>query len=164
MKYRKKPVVVDAFQYCDDFMKVGANCNGVPDWGIAAYDDGILYFDKNDSLSVKTLEGDVTASVGDYIIRGANGELYPCKPDIFLKTYENVTEEPKIRIESDGKTVKLFANGERVKCRLVDFHAEGTEDGNHIKWEYETIKYRKDGVALVEDGALITEKRYFDNM
>ena len=90
MKYRKKPVVVDAFQYRDDFMKVGANCNGVPDWGISAYDDGILYFDENDSLRVKTLEGDMIASIGDYIIRGVNGELYPCKPDIFEKTYEAV--------------------------------------------------------------------------
>lgn len=41
---------------------------------------------------IHTLEGDMTASVGDYIITGVNGEQYPCKPDIFRKTYEPVSE------------------------------------------------------------------------
>jgi hypothetical protein len=48
-------------------------------------EDGIM-----DRLVIKTLEGEMTASVGDYIIRGVNGEFYPCKPDIFSKTYEEV--------------------------------------------------------------------------
>lgn len=43
-------------------------------------------------LIIKTLEGDVKASVGDWIITGVNGEQYPCKPDIFKKTYEPVEE------------------------------------------------------------------------
>lgn len=89
-KYRKKPVEVDAFQFCGDFMKVGANCRGVPDWGICAYDDGVIYYKKIDECFIKTLNGDVRVRVGDYIIRGINGELYPCKPDIFEKTYEKV--------------------------------------------------------------------------
>lgn len=90
MKYRKKPVVIDAFKFREDFMKVGANCRGIPGWGISAYDDGIIYFNDNDDCLIKTLEGDMKVSVGDYIIRGVNGELYPCKPDIFEKTYEVV--------------------------------------------------------------------------
>lgn len=90
MKYRKKPVVIEAFVFCEDFMKNGANCRGVPEWGISAYDDGIIYFDDKDDCFIKTLEGDMKVSVGDYIIRGVNGELYPCKPDIFEKTYEAV--------------------------------------------------------------------------
>jgi len=59
MKYRKKPVVIEAYQ---------TNCE----------------------LIIHTLEGDMKASVGDYIITGVNGEQYPCKPDIFEKTYEKV--------------------------------------------------------------------------
>lgn len=43
-------------------------------------------------LIIKTLEGDMKASVGDWIITGINGEQYPCKPDIFKKTYEPVEE------------------------------------------------------------------------
>lgn len=41
---------------------------------------------------METLEGDMKANIGDYIIKGVNGEFYPCKPDIFTKTYEEVTE------------------------------------------------------------------------
>ncbi len=58
-KYRKKPVVVEAYQ-------------------------------TDKEIVIHTLEGDMTASVGDYIITGVNGEKYPCKPDIFEKTYESV--------------------------------------------------------------------------
>lgn len=90
MKYRKKPVVIEAFQLKENFMKIGENCNGVPDWAINAYDDGIIYFDEKDKCFIKTLEGVHHASVGDYIIRGVGGELYPCKPEIFAKTYEEV--------------------------------------------------------------------------
>ena len=89
-KYKKKPVVIEAFEYCEDFMKIGANCRGVPEWGISAYDDGDIYFNNEDECFIKTLEGDMKANIGDYIIKGINGELYPCKPDIFEKTYELV--------------------------------------------------------------------------
>ena len=44
-------------------------------------------------MYIDTLEGIIMASVGDYIIKGVNGEFYPCKPDIFLKTYEEVHED-----------------------------------------------------------------------
>lgn len=51
----------------------------------------INYEDKNNPyIPVETLEGTMRASVGDYIIKGVNGEFYPCKPDIFEKTYEKV--------------------------------------------------------------------------
>ena len=55
-KYRKKPVVVEAFELCEDFMKIGANCKWIPDWGISAYDDGIIYFDDKDECYIKTLD------------------------------------------------------------------------------------------------------------
>jgi hypothetical protein len=45
-----------------------------------------------DELTIKTLEGELHVSIGDWIIRGVNGELYPCKPDIFEKTYEPVED------------------------------------------------------------------------
>lgn len=89
-KYRKKHVVIEAFEYCEDFMKIGTNCRGVLEWGISAYDDGDIYFNNKDECFIKTLEGDMKVNIGDYIIKGVNGELYPCKPDIFEKTYELV--------------------------------------------------------------------------
>lgn len=44
----------------------------------------------NETMTIKTLEGDMTANIGDYIIKGVKGEFYPCKPDIFKQTYEPV--------------------------------------------------------------------------
>ena len=53
---------------------------------------GATVENKGKTLVIHTLEGDMEASIGDYIIKGVNGEFYPCKPDIFAKTYEEVTE------------------------------------------------------------------------
>lgn len=96
MKYRKKPVVIEAFQYDGDLKGKDGNYY-VPDWAVKAFEDGVLHYPLPGSplhppceLYVKTLEGDMHVSIGDYVIRGVNGELYPCKPDIFEKTYEAV--------------------------------------------------------------------------
>ena len=88
MKYRKKPVVIEAFQYDGDF-KYSNGEYYIPQWGIDAEKDGVLYFVDGGVLKVAALEGDMIASVGDYIIKGVSGELYPCKPDIFEKTYDS---------------------------------------------------------------------------
>lgn len=76
MKYRKKPVVVDAL--------VWNGCNAREIVMFVGHDA----FFRNGELYISTLEGPHHASVGDYIIKGVNGEHYPCKPDIFEKTYE----------------------------------------------------------------------------
>lgn len=95
MKFQKKPVVIEAFQYDGDFM----NSKGkyyVPDWAVKAYERGALFYgtyrsgDKElpGAFFVKTLEGDMHVNVGDYLILGVADEIYPCKPDIFYQTYE----------------------------------------------------------------------------
>lgn len=95
-KYRKKPVVIEAFQY-DGTLKDQDGNYYIPDWAAEAFENNVLFYDSVDGKSppcelfIKTLEGDHRVSVGDYIIRGINGELYPCKPEIFKKTYEEVT-------------------------------------------------------------------------
>ena len=80
-KYRKKPVVVEAIQWTgknlDDVIKF--NVNG--------------QWKKGEDLKIFTLEGVMKANIGDYIIKGVKGEFYPCKPDIFEKTYEEVKTE-----------------------------------------------------------------------
>jgi hypothetical protein len=81
-KYRKKPVVIDAVQW---------NGNNV---------DEVMSFIKNvaaynvefGTLDISTLEGTMTASMGDWVIKGVKGEFYPCKPDIFENTYEKVND------------------------------------------------------------------------
>lgn len=97
-KYRKKPVIIEAFQYDGD-LKNSDGCYYIPQWAIEAFESGIMFYDSIDGLDsgappcelfVKTLEGVHHASVGDYIIQGVKGEIYPCKPDIFEMTYEEV--------------------------------------------------------------------------
>lgn len=78
-KYRKKPVVIDAIQW-------NGNKDMLPE--IKTFMGYFQY--ANGNLIIQTLEGNMQASPGDYIIKGVNGEFYPCKPDIFEKTYEPV--------------------------------------------------------------------------
>lgn len=91
MKFRKKPVVIEAFLWTG-----GPDQTEDPVWICDAIRAGTVFFDKNRSegvtMKIKTLEGEMTAKRGDYIIQGVNGEIYPCKPDIFEKTYEAVNE------------------------------------------------------------------------
>lgn len=97
MKYRKKPVVIEAFQYDGDLMDRNGNYR-VPVWFVEAFQSGkakyrALKFDEPPcELFIETLEDEHHVSVGDYIIQGVKGEIYACKPDIFTETYEAVEE------------------------------------------------------------------------
>lgn len=98
MKFRKKPVVIEAFQYDGD-LKDRDGKYYVPGWAVKAFKEGTMYYiiprtkpSDIPELYIKTLEGNHHVSIDDYVIQGVNGELYPCKPDIFEKTYEEVPE------------------------------------------------------------------------
>lgn len=86
MKYRKKPVVIEALQFFDTTERITKLSEFIDNQEV------VVNYEKPDSpvLKIETLEGIMTASEGDYIIKGVNGEFYPCKPDIFEKTYEAV--------------------------------------------------------------------------
>jgi len=89
-KYCKKPVVVEAIKY------TGSNGFELKTWSDGAvYESPVSEPTKANPtgayVQVKTLEGIMTGIVGDFIIKGVNGEFYPCKPDIFDKTYEEVS-------------------------------------------------------------------------
>tara|TARA_Y100000296_G_C5180060_1_gene263703 strand:+ start:27976 stop:28257 length:282 start_codon:yes stop_codon:yes gene_type:complete len=88
-KYRKKPVVIEALQFN------GENWDEISDF---CKDMDI----NNNQMIIKTLEGFHVANTGDYIIKGVEGEFYPCKPDIFWKTheFETVSTTPTIKAES----------------------------------------------------------------
>lgn len=87
MKFRKKPVVIEAVQWnCDieseaAIQKMGLTCKGM----------GTL----SNHLFIPTLEGEHQANIGDWIIKGVKGEFYPCKPDIFEMTYEPESPTPE---------------------------------------------------------------------
>ena len=83
--YRKKPVVIEAFQWRNVKIVVPPG----PEWFLEAEQNGTVQL-AGTSLFIKTLEGEMEAKVGDWIIRGVKGEIYPCKPDIFEATYDPV--------------------------------------------------------------------------
>lgn len=94
MKYRKKPIVVEAFKY-DCYSKFSNGEKQFPEWAQKAFRSGTLYyvcyeFCEEPELFLMTLEGTHRIRNGDYIIKGAHGELYNCREDIFESTYEEV--------------------------------------------------------------------------
>lgn len=90
MKYRKKPVVIEAITY-DEFVEYGKKnatsiVDGVP-WGFE-YNGYPVTHSTDDSYLIPTLEGTMKFTRNDMLIVGVDGEIYPCKKDIFEKTYE----------------------------------------------------------------------------
>ena len=86
MKYRKKPVVIEAWLF--DMESKNQVYNNITCNHSADFDA-----DGNPVIKIQTLEGVMTANLGDYIIKGIKGEFYPCKPDIFDATYEALDYE-----------------------------------------------------------------------
>lgn len=85
MKARKKPIVIEFIQYLRE-----ENIGKVLEF--FGENDSIKYDSEKNEYYIKTLEGNMFLSKYDYIIKGAKGEFYPCKPDIFEMTYEIVEE------------------------------------------------------------------------
>lgn len=85
-RYRKKPICIEAVQHG---AQAEVSTAKVPEWFTDAVVDGTVY-KINGEIYIKTLEGNHHVSKGDFIIRGVQGELYPCKPDIFAATYDPV--------------------------------------------------------------------------
>lgn len=85
MKFRKKPIVIEATQWFP-----GIEIDGLLIFKHMDEDGNFSHFSKP---YISTLEGDMVVCPGDWVITGINGEKYPCKPDIFENTYEIIEEE-----------------------------------------------------------------------
>lgn len=86
--YRKLPVVVEAVQYNGSTSVIVA----IERWmKTGVYVSPLIQLRDIKSFYISTLEGEMEVSPGDYVIKGVHGEFYPCKPDIFKKTYESVS-------------------------------------------------------------------------
>lgn len=97
MKFIKKPLVIDAIVWTGDNIDEALLFiqDGKPDFSHLPNDgtqvsSGVGHTPADGKLFIPTLEGNLAASPGDWIIRGVNGEFYPCKPDVFEKTYERI--------------------------------------------------------------------------
>jgi hypothetical protein len=143
MKYIKKQVEVEAIKYIKsepDFIKfkhpMGETSfifSEKPNWLIRAIKDKTIHKSPFDELLIHTLEGEERISKGDYIIKGVNGELYPCKPDIFLKTYIPADES----ITKISDLISSFNNVDVETYYMIDINnnARKVFAGNIIKRE-----------------------------
>lgn len=107
-KYRKKPIEIEAFKWTGDI-----NQTEDPIWIVEAIQKGDVwcYGDSKKGYTVMTIANNnsgMTANRGDYIIKGVNGEIYPCKPEIFEMTYEAVEEIKECGSENKQKLNKIF--------------------------------------------------------
>lgn len=121
--YRKKPVVVEAVQWTGE--NHAEMCEFI--------DPEVFEIIPRVGLVIHTLEGDHRASPGDYIIKGVNGEFYPCKPDIFAKTYESATLTPpnewvsvEERLPEVGQEVLVYWRNTSQKAEYFELtHYDG---------------------------------------
>lgn len=120
-KFRKKPVTIEAvqwngntnFQEVCDFVGIDLKQE---EFSLAAYEAGQgkpLY-----SLIIPTLEGNMLANPKDYIIKGVNGEFYPCKADIFEKTYDSNVERKTIKTKFNVSSITTYGNNGGAKVTL----------------------------------------------
>lgn len=87
MKYRKRPIVIDAWPTVDLLRAAKKDWSALPVQVRDAYERGEILF-LCDGLTISTLEGAMTAELDDWVICGVKGELYPCKPDVFAAAYD----------------------------------------------------------------------------
>lgn len=119
-KYMKKPIVIEAIQWTKEndaelehWLSKEKSVELEIDDHLYVAGVGTPYITK---IQIKTLEGTMEASYGDYIIKGINGEIYPCKPDIFEKTYEQPKQYLKwedLEFSEKRQTIKVLLNGEK---------------------------------------------------
>ena len=148
MKFRKKPVVIDAVRW-----------NGQNGIEIQCFiKDGSWHWtveDSQEELYIETLEGKMKANVGDYIIKGVNGEFYPCKEDIFNKTYEPVSlEETKQTIleeingsPADNPSIKVRIQLDGM-VKFKDDVAEATAITELLEKTLDRLRNKVDGLSL----------------
>jgi hypothetical protein len=128
-QYRKKPVVVEAYQLTGEYIDTIFQKEGKT--GVKV--DGITFYPYY--AEIETLEGVMRADIGDYIITGVKGEKYPCKPDIFEKTYELVKTE-KEQLLYDVKV--CFAHG--IYLHLIATKEVADQIYNKEKEEFQHSK------------------------
>lgn len=147
MKYRKKPVVIEAIQWKENTTEIIQFCGNKCSYNAndTAWEVGKGI--PNEELIIHTLEGDMIASRNDYIIKGIKGEVCPCKPDIFEKIYEEV-----------GGMNVLEKILEEIENHAIEFESFGMcDDYVSVGWVKEIIRKHMDDATDTNDGWILVE-------
>jgi hypothetical protein len=143
-KYRKKPVVIDAFRMGidprPDWFQDKVSTNEII---THAWRESFSPFDHSTTwCEIKTLEGTMRGDYGDYIIQGVNGEVYPCKPDIFEKTHELADLTPPVQPDITQRAGKYFI----VSVKDEGFHLQ-SDEGEEVHYILIDINGRMEGYS-----------------
>ena len=155
-KYVKKPIVIEAVQY---------NGNNVQE--ILNFCGGTAVVGMLSEITIKTLEGPLHVSEGDFIIKGVEGEFYPCKPDIFEKTYDVV--EDGVRLQTFGeKAVGITFNpsssdevheAKMLAAKQIDLlekvHIKLTNDSANTSWVRNVLRTQAFNLLVSAQMALV---------
>ena len=155
-KYVKKPIVIEAVQY---------NGNNVQE--ILNFCGGTVVVGMLNEITIKTLEGPLHVSEGDFIIKGVEGEFYPCKPDIFEKTYDVV--EDGVRLQTFGeKAVGITFNpsssdevheAKMLAAKQIDLlekvHIKLTNDSANTSWVRNVLRTQAFNLLVSAQMALV---------
>lgn len=152
MKYRKKPMVVEAVQW------TGLNLEEIKE-----FVGGALTYLINDTawkagkgrphvyMKIRTLEGEMKVSEKDFIVKGVNGEFYPCKPDIFQKTY--APEDERQTAYDPDKVVEQLEKKIQTHARCIEYEKKNgtiTEEFQQRK----AVEVLKDAIEIVKGGGV----------
>ena len=148
-QYRKKQVVINAwpakeisFFAVNDWSKMPKEINDV-------YEKGGWVFLTNGEINIPTLEGTMKANKDDMIIQGVNGEFYPCKPDIFEKTYELFKQEEQQKKTDDFKS-RLIEEQKQLEEKLTKLN--DFNQGEKVK----ELALEQQSLLLIQAGAMYT--------
>lgn len=159
MKYRKKPVVIEAIQW------TGFNLEEIQNFvekGLSYdFDSATWRGSPYECMKIKTLEGDMEVSKYDYIMKGVNGEFYPCKPNIFEKTYEIVDNDGNIKPQleeyhNESKNKKL------INTIVVNLFGEPSA-GKSTCAMYVTAQLKRNGINAEYVSEFAKDKVYENN-
>ena len=143
-KFVKKPVVIEAIQYD------GANITEIETF-VRGKLPTIMTSDLGAQLVISTLEGDMKVTKGDYVIKGINGEFYPCKPDIFKSTYNVIEDnngilsegEKRVRTNFNVSSLKIVDETKQLMAKAINLLS--TDQNSVASYYYDnlnTIQYR----------------------
>ncbi len=151
--YMKRQVVVQAMAW---------NGSNVEELDQFMESEGYHFDDGDFDLYIETLEGDHKANIGDYIIKGVKGEFYPCKPDIFEMSYEEVEKCECVKDEPKKELARSFANLQNIgTVQIPSLIGELSGEDEEVATAY-LIKYMKFMQNI--DNKEVTEKIINDLM
>ena len=150
-QYRKKQVVINAWSAKEISFFAAKDWSKMPKEINEAYKKGGWVFLTNGEINIPTLEGTMKASKDDMIIQEVNGEFYPCKPDIFEKTYEEFRqEEHELQKQTNDFKSRLIEEQKQLEKKLEKLNAFNQSEF------YGTLDSIQQDLLFIQSGAMYT--------